>query len=69
MCAGAVAFMERAAHVTAPPELVTRILFEITSGPSHEVVKPSWMRRIFGNAWAASFWSRFCSPAMRWEWR
>jgi anti-sigma factor RsiW len=47
--AGAVAFMERAAEVKAPPELVTRILFEISSGPSHLEVKPSWLRRIFGN--------------------
>jgi anti-sigma factor RsiW len=47
--AGAVAFMERASVVTAPPELVTRILFEISSGPSHVAVKPSWFRRIFGN--------------------
>ena len=48
--AGAIAFMERTSDVTAPPELVTRILFEISSGPSHEVVKPSWMRRrVFGN--------------------
>jgi anti-sigma factor RsiW len=47
--AGAVAFMERASDVTAPPELVTRILFEISSGPSHLAVKPSWFRRIFGN--------------------
>ena len=47
---GAMAFMERASDVTAPPELVTRILFEITSGPSHTVVKPSWIRRIFGNS-------------------
>ena len=47
--AGAVAFMERASEVTAPPELVTRILFEISSGPSHVAVKPSWFRRIFGN--------------------
>ncbi len=46
---GAVAFMERASEVTAPPELVTRILFEISSGPSHLAVKPSWVRRIFGN--------------------
>ncbi len=46
--AGAVAFMERASEVTAPPELVTRILFEISSGPSHAAVKPSWFRRIFG---------------------
>ncbi|HWZ33884.1 MAG TPA: anti-sigma factor [Bryobacteraceae bacterium] len=46
--AGAVAFMERAAVVEAPPELVTRILFEITDGPSRAEVKPSWIRRIFG---------------------
>jgi anti-sigma factor RsiW len=46
--AGAVAFMERAAVVEAPPELVTRILYEITAGPSHAVIKPSWVRRLFG---------------------
>ncbi|MBZ5605903.1 MAG: zf-HC2 domain-containing protein [Acidobacteriia bacterium] len=46
--AGAVAFMERAATVEAPPELVTRILFEITDGPSRKEVKPRWTRRIFG---------------------
>jgi anti-sigma factor RsiW len=47
--AGAVSFMERVPEVAAPPELVTRILFEISSGPSHAEVKPSWMRRLFGN--------------------
>ncbi len=46
--AGAVAFMERSAAVEPPPELVTRILFEITNGPSHAVIKPSWVRRLFG---------------------
>jgi anti-sigma factor RsiW len=46
--ASAVAFMQRASNVEAPPELVTRILFEITSGPSHAQVKPSWIRRVFG---------------------
>jgi anti-sigma factor RsiW len=46
--AGAVAFMERAANVEAPPELVTRVLFEITNGPSHALIKPSWTRRLFG---------------------
>lgn len=46
--AGAVAFMERAARVEAPPELVTRILFEITTGPSRALVKPSFFRKIFG---------------------
>lgn len=45
---GAIGFMERAASVEAPPELVTRILYEITSGPSHSVVKPSWAYRLFG---------------------
>ena len=40
--------MERAAVVEAPPELVTRILYEITAGPSHAVIKPSWARRLFG---------------------
>jgi anti-sigma factor RsiW len=46
--AAAVAFMERAAVAEAPPELVTRILFEITAGPSRAVVKPSLVRRMFG---------------------
>jgi anti-sigma factor RsiW len=46
--AGAVAFMQRSAVVEAPPELLTRILFEITVGPSHAAVKPSWVRRVFG---------------------
>jgi anti-sigma factor RsiW len=44
----ALAFMERAATVEPPPELVTRILYEITSGPSQALVKPSWVRRLFG---------------------
>jgi len=44
----AVGFMERAAVVEAPPELVTRLLFEITAGPSRAVVKPSLARRLFG---------------------
>jgi hypothetical protein len=46
--AGAVAFMERAATVDAPAELVTRILFEVTAGPSHSLIKPSLTRRLFG---------------------
>ena len=46
--AQAVAFMERAAVTDAPPELVNRILFEITTGPSRAVIKPSWVRRLFG---------------------
>lgn len=46
--AGAVAFMGRAATLEAPPELVTRILYEVTDGPSRAQVKPSWTRRVFG---------------------
>lgn len=46
--AGAVSFMERAATLDAPPELVTRILYEITDGPSRAQCKPSWTRRVFG---------------------
>src|SRR5579862_3768625 len=46
--AAAVRFMERAAVVEAPPELVTRLLFEVTAGPSRAVVKPSLGRRLFG---------------------
>ncbi|MBZ5674683.1 MAG: zf-HC2 domain-containing protein [Acidobacteriia bacterium] len=53
--AGAVAFMERAAVVQAPPELVTRILFEVTAGPSHAVVKPSIVRRLFGRLFGGVF--------------
>jgi anti-sigma factor RsiW len=55
--AGAVAFMSRAAVVEPPPQLVTRILFEMTAGPSHAVVKPSWSRRLFG-----SWGERFLQP-------
>jgi anti-sigma factor RsiW len=46
--AAAVGFMERAAVVEAPPELVTRLLFEVTAGPSRAIVKPSLTRRLFG---------------------
>jgi anti-sigma factor RsiW len=46
--AGAVAFMGRAAIVEPPPELVTRILFEITDGASRAEVRPSRLRRWFG---------------------
>lgn len=57
---GAVAFMERASNVEAPPELVTRILFEITSGPSHAEVKPSWTRRI-----TRSLFGKWIEPILR----
>ena len=53
--AGAVAFMERAAAVDAPPELLTRILFEVTAGPSHAIIKPSLARRLFGRLFGGVF--------------
>jgi hypothetical protein len=34
--------------VEAPPQLVTRLLFEISAGPSRKLVKPSLARRLFG---------------------
>jgi hypothetical protein len=40
--AAAVAFLSRTAALEAPPELVTRILFQVPS------VKPSFARRLFG---------------------
>jgi uncharacterized membrane protein YgcG len=45
--------MERAAVVEPPPELVTRILFEVTQGASRTVVKPPLARRLFGNTLGA----------------
>lgn len=47
-CAGAVAFMERAAEVEPPAELVTRILFEVSSGRGGVSLRPTWIRRFFG---------------------
>ena len=46
--AQAVAFIGRAAVVEAPPELVTRILFELTAGQGRAVIRPSLARRLFG---------------------
>src|SRR6516165_3207161 len=51
--AGAVAFMERSSEVEAPPELVTRILFEVTHGPSRAVIKPPLAQRWFGKVFGA----------------
>lgn len=44
----AVEFLGRVSDVEAPPELVTRILFEMTEGSSRGVVKPPLARRLFG---------------------
>jgi anti-sigma factor RsiW len=53
--AGAVEFIQRASAVDAPPELVTRILFEVTAGPSHAIIKPSLVRRLFGRLFGGVF--------------
>lgn len=45
---GAMAFIERAASVEAPPALVTRILLEVKGGESRNVVKLSWIERLLG---------------------
>jgi hypothetical protein len=45
--------MERASRVEAPPELVTRLLFEVTQGSSHTVVKPPLAQRLFGKTFGS----------------
>jgi hypothetical protein len=61
--AGAVAFMDRASEVEAPPELLTRILFEVAHGPSSAVVKPPraqrWFGKLFGSWLGPVFQPRF----------
>ena len=55
----ATGFMERAAEVEAPPELVNKLIFEINQGPSHAVVKPSLGRRLFGKWFESVLQPRF----------
>jgi anti-sigma factor RsiW len=57
--AEAVAFMGRAAAVEAPPEMVTRILFELTAGHGRAVIRPSLAHRLFGNWVERVFQPRF----------
>ena len=46
----AVTFMGRAESVdAAPPELVNKILFDVTSADGHGLGKPRLSRRLFGN--------------------
>jgi hypothetical protein len=45
----AVAFMERVEVVAPPPELLTRILFELRGTKPESRTKLSWFRRIFGS--------------------
>jgi hypothetical protein len=51
--AGAVAFMDRASRVEAPPELLTKLLFEITQGSSRAAVRPPLAQRLFGKTFGS----------------
>lgn len=46
--AAAVGFMERAARVDPPPELVTKILFEVSSSSGRAPLKRPLTERLFG---------------------
>jgi anti-sigma factor RsiW len=45
---GATAFLERAAIVEPPAELLTRILHEAPSGRQTSSDRPSWLRKVLG---------------------
>jgi hypothetical protein len=45
--AAAVSFMERAALVEPPPELMTRILFDVRAGKPQASRRPSWLKSLF----------------------
>jgi hypothetical protein len=47
---GAVEFISRAADVEPPPELMTRLMFQLPS--VKQELKPNWVRRTFGS-WLA----------------
>ncbi|MEO5925508.1 MAG: anti-sigma factor [Bryobacteraceae bacterium] len=56
----AVNFMERAAVVEPPPQLVNKILFEIGNNKSgHEIVKPPFSQRFFGKGIRSILQPRF----------
>ncbi len=44
----AMGLVEKSAAVEAPPELVNKLLFEVTEGSSRAVVRPSWAVRVAG---------------------
>ncbi|MEP7352485.1 MAG: zf-HC2 domain-containing protein [Acidobacteriota bacterium] len=46
--ASAVAFMDRAAVVDVNPELINRVLFQVSSDPQSVVVKHSFLGRVLG---------------------
>ncbi len=47
-CLAGANFLERVAAVEPPPELVTRILFDVTSGRATAQLKQTAVRRVFG---------------------
>ena len=49
---GAVEFISRAAVVEPPPELLTRLLFQLPD--VKQELKPNWLRRTFGS-WLSGF--------------
>ena len=55
----AVALIERAAVVEAPPELVNKILFEIGNNTKHEIVKPPFWQRFMGRGVRSILQPRF----------
>lgn len=55
----ATAFMERAAVVEPPAELVNKLIYEITAGPSRTMVKPPLGRRLFGRWFESVLQPRF----------
>jgi hypothetical protein len=57
--AAAVSFMERAAIVEPPPELVNKILFEIGNNTRHQIVKPPFWQRFLGNGLRSVLQPRF----------
>ena len=57
--AGAVSFMDRAAVVEPPAELLTRILHEAPSGRQAGSERRSWLRRLFGNLFDAVLQPRY----------
>jgi hypothetical protein len=58
-CLGAVAFLNRTADVEPPPELMTRILFEVSSGKIRDVRTQSGWRKSIAKWFEPVFQPRF----------
>jgi hypothetical protein len=59
---GAVAFMERAENIDVPPELVNKLLFEVTNGASRSVIRPSLSRRLLGGGRLGGWFESVLQP-------